>query len=679
MTFLYPGFLWALFILTIPVLIHLFNLRRYKKLPFTNVRFLKELQKQTRSTRTLRQYLVLIARILALLFLVLAFAQPFIPEDGNQKGSQRNVVLLYVDNSFSMEAESERGPSLEVAKIRADEIVKNYKETDRFCIVTNDFTSSTRLINREQALLQISEIESGPDSRDIEEVIKRLNTISAASDETFNTSVFMLSDFQFVRKEIKQDLVDTTTGYYLLPIRAEVLRNISIDSIFFEDPMVKLNEPARIIAKVTNHGIEDREGVNVSLRIDSELKATTTLDLPANVSVTTGFDFVIKESGWKEARLDINDDPIVFDDALYFSFPVKENVKILDLYSEEVSADINRIFKNDAYYNFVPVQFTSIDYSGISSYDLVILDHLPSLSSGLTKVLETYIKNGGSLVLFPTESGQEDQNKLAKSLNGSIYDELRTEEMQVASIDFEDDLFDNVFEKESANLNLPVVKRYFAMTSGPGSTNLIQLRNTRPFLASTINGKGRFYQFAVPLDRSFGNLADHAILVPVMLKMSIQNSIRFPLWHDIGDMDPIRVEDEIRVSESGLRLVNNDYSIVPERIPGRSESLIAENGLIREAGSYQLLSGDRSIQYIAFNYSRSESETLLPDDEDLKEIFSQKNVRILDAISNNVGLQLKNEDMGRRFWAECLLLSLFFILIEILLLRFWPLRVKSPK
>lgn len=680
MTFLYPGFLWALGVLIIPVLIHLFNLRRYKKVMFTNVRFLKELQKQTRSARTLRQWLVLLSRMLALAFLVFAFAQPYIPVDGDENNIRGHVVIIYIDNSFSMEAESERGPSIEVAKLRADEIIKNFSETDRFCILTNDFTTSTRLVNRDQALSQVGEIESGPESRDMDELSGRIGSVLTHVDTSKKASVFLLSDFQFVQKGMTQQPADTFSSYYLLPIRARVLRNMGIDSMYFADPMVKLNEAVRMNVKVFNHGVQDREGVNISLKLDGELKSTTSLDVPANSSVTTGFDMVIREGGWKEAQVALIDEPVVFDDVFYFSFPVKEKVHILDLYEEEANKDLGRIYGNDPYYQLDAVKTTSMDYAAISGYDLVILDHLTSISSGLVKVLEAYVNAGGSLVMFPSVDGLAGLNTLANAVNAPVFGGLETRQMDVAFIDYEHELFDNVFEEVSTNIDLPALNRYYRINPRPGTASLIRLRNNQPFLTVTQYGKGSVYQFAVSLDRQFGNLPDHAILVPVMLKMSLQSSIRYPLWYTIGEMKPMRVDDHHRPSESGLQLVKGDYRIVPERIPDRNETLIAENGQVQEAGNYQLLQEEKNIQRMSFNYDRKESVTDLPDEEELHEIFSRKNFRILDAVGTNIGQQLKNEKLGKRFWASCLLLSLFFILIEILLLRLWPLRVKSkPK
>ena len=86
MQFIYPAFLWALAALAIPIIIHLFYFRRFKKVAFSNVKFLQEVKEETSMRSRLRNLLVLLVRCLALAALVFAFAQPFIP-------SEKDVVL----------------------------------------------------------------------------------------------------------------------------------------------------------------------------------------------------------------------------------------------------------------------------------------------------------------------------------------------------------------------------------------------------------------------------------------------------------------------------------------------------------------------------------------------------------------------------------------------------------
>ena len=116
MNFLYPGFLFALLTIAIPIVIHLFNFRKFKKVYFSNVQFLKEAKEQNSSREKLKHLLVLLCRVLAIIFLVLAFARPFISSGDGFSPSARNVVNIYIDNSYSMETVNKEGSLLDEAK-----------------------------------------------------------------------------------------------------------------------------------------------------------------------------------------------------------------------------------------------------------------------------------------------------------------------------------------------------------------------------------------------------------------------------------------------------------------------------------------------------------------------------------------------------------------------------------
>src|SRR5262245_60117976 len=100
MSFSYPTFLWALAALAIPIIIHLFNFRKTTRILFSNTRFLEQVRQETTQKRKLKQYLILASRLLFVFFLVMAFAQPYLP--AREQINPGREMTLYVDNSYSM-------------------------------------------------------------------------------------------------------------------------------------------------------------------------------------------------------------------------------------------------------------------------------------------------------------------------------------------------------------------------------------------------------------------------------------------------------------------------------------------------------------------------------------------------------------------------------------------------
>ena len=114
-----PLFLIGLVAIAIPIAVHLFNFRRYRKVYFSNVERLEQLQMETRRQSTLRRLLILAARILAIVFLVLAFARPVVPSKNGATRVGSNDVSVYIDNSFSMGNTDAGGTLLEKAKTKS--------------------------------------------------------------------------------------------------------------------------------------------------------------------------------------------------------------------------------------------------------------------------------------------------------------------------------------------------------------------------------------------------------------------------------------------------------------------------------------------------------------------------------------------------------------------------------
>jgi len=131
MQFKHPEILYFLFLLVIPILVHLFQLRRFKKEYFTNVQFLKELSIQTRKSSAIKKWLLLFTRLLLLTFLILAFAQPFFPGKDSQKSTNEMYIIL--DNSYSMQAKGKKG---ELLKRAVQDLLEQTPEAQNFSLIT---------------------------------------------------------------------------------------------------------------------------------------------------------------------------------------------------------------------------------------------------------------------------------------------------------------------------------------------------------------------------------------------------------------------------------------------------------------------------------------------------------------------------------------------------------------
>ena len=226
MQFLYPGFLAALGFLAIPIIVHLFNFVRYKKIYFSNVHFLKEVKEQTQSRSKLKHLLVLAARLLVIFFLVFAFAQPFIPAKNAIIKQGTKAVSIYIDNSFSMAALGKNGTLLEEAKKDASEILKAFGPSDKFQLLTNDFLGKHQhWVNKKVFNEMLEEVKISPAVRKIDEVIGRQKDLIATANENVKLS-YVISDFQQSGFNLAQLKSDSTISCHLIHLEGNKTPNV---------------------------------------------------------------------------------------------------------------------------------------------------------------------------------------------------------------------------------------------------------------------------------------------------------------------------------------------------------------------------------------------------------------------------------------------------------------------
>lgn len=316
MSFVHPSFLWALTALSVPIIIHLFNFRRYKKVYFTNVRFLKELQIESKSRSRLKEWLILLVRCLIILFLVLAFAQPVILHQRTDN-SQEKVVSIYLDNSFSTENLSKLGPVFQREKVKCKEIVNAFNNSCKFHLITNDFEGRhQRLLTKQDALQAIDEIKVSASTRKLSNVLER-QTAFLKNNSLKSNTIYCLSDAQKSTFNLQEWEPDTAIAVTLLPQEVNAINNVFIDSCWFETPVQQKGQILHLHAKIVNNSSSSIEAGSAKLYVNNQQVALSSYSAMPNESRVVDFKFECKNEGLNFGSLKIEDYPITFDDKLF--------------------------------------------------------------------------------------------------------------------------------------------------------------------------------------------------------------------------------------------------------------------------------------------------------------------------------------------------------------------------
>jgi hypothetical protein len=660
MNFLYPAFLWALCVLAIPVIIHLFNFRKTRRVFFSNTRILKQVKEVTTAKRKLKHYLILLSRILVLLFLVLAFAQPIIPAT-DQLDSHRDITI-YLDNSLSMSAQLEgRRRALDIGVAFVQEIVNLFPPDTRYRLITNDFAPfSNSLKARDEVIDLLTQVKLSPVSRTAADVMTRIRLAERGADE----EVFWVSDFQ--RSTFgSPEPADTNVRWHLVPIYPSVSDNVFVDTAYLDNPFAIGQEKNSLRVEVRNDGNREREQLNLKLTINGIQAATTAVTIPAGGVSEVGFDLATGLTGLNKAHVTFNDLPVSFDNDFYLALNYTERINVLEIKASSQSTAVEQVFGNRQVFNYNGFPAGNFNYSLLSQADLVVVNGI-NPDESLTLALRTFLNNFGTLLFIPGPKGNVESYRALLQLPVSAEEEAIMQELDVP--DFSNPFFENVFEERSVGMAMPRATKYLEW--GDDRSAILRFKNGTPFLSSYMQS-GRLYVLATPLQETFTDFSKNALFVPVMYRMAStarKNASR--LYYSLSE-NFVSLKVDSLAGEESLRLKGDQEIIPAQRIAG-DRVLLDIPGYSLTRGFYYVTAPEDTLDLLAFNLDRDESlMATYRTEEVLNHLGEGSHVTIFQAGSTEAfSNEIKARYLGEPLWKYALTLALLFLLIEILLIRF---------
>ncbi|NIJ54880.1 BatA domain-containing protein [Dyadobacter arcticus] len=683
MSFLFPSFLWGLLAVSVPIAIHIFNFRRTKRVYFTNVAFLKAVETKTRSVRQIKHWLVLASRILAVTCLALAFAQPFLPAESKVAIDKKGITSLYLDNSMSMETELNNKRYLDIATGRLSELLGIFKNATSLQLITNDFSAQEQgLYPAEKLRDRLTTIGLSNTPRTLDQIYKRQENLVARHQSSGKNQFFWFSDFQkSTAGNLSELKADTTNQLFLVPVQAEVEKNVFVDSAWLNTPFIRELQNNILFVKVSNSGKEEAKNVVLKLSLDNTQASTASVNVPANGTATAKFNFNLKGKGFKKGQITFDDFPVTFDNDYYFVLNSSPLIRVLHIYGEKFSGNyIENVYDNDSLFSLQSFSAQNVDPGLIKSSDLVILESVASLSGTLPQDLQDFVRKGGSLAIVPPVSPNADN--YGRFLSGFGINGLNSTGnaspalIEIAAPDRNNPFFSDVFEesvRQEINLNLPSASPVWSW--GNTGQLLLAMRDGQTYLNQVSAGNGKVYLVAAPLNPQFGSMAQHAIFVPIMYKIAA-SSVRAQRTSYTFDENPI----SLTINDAGpnpvFKLRRNKTELIPvQRITGNQLLLeIPEGDQLGEgltAGYYELVNGTKTEQIIALNHNNAESKLQYFSPDELRAVFAgQKNVQVFDRIDDDAfSTAFEQQNMGTTLWKYFLYAALFFLLLEITLIR----------
>ncbi len=678
MNFLLPSYLFGLSLIAVPVIIHFFNFQRAKKVYFTNVAFLSSVKDITNSRNKLKNLLVLLARVLFITFLVLAFARPFIPNKNAGDLNNSNYVSIYMDNSYSLQNEYNEKRLFDLGVSYVDQISAIFSSNTLFQLVDNSLEGNLSFFYEKDRLNEkLYELGFSNSGRSLDHILTR--QLQAVDDNGAKSGnhIFWISDFQKSSiGDLGSLIPDSLNNFYLVPLQANRKTNIYIDSVWLDNPFIKQQENNQLFVKVINYGDEEVENRSIKLYIDDKQVSSTTLSLNAGESKELELTFAVSDAGEKNCKLEIEDFPVSFDNEFYFILKVAPKIRIINIHDGRYSF-VPNVYGNESFFEVINFDVNALDYNVLNSADLIVLENLHEIDNALLIALQRAINNGTSIAVFPDlDADIASFGSLVDLPITSVRPVKVDNAYQQTSLkvpENENPFFEGVFEKVSSSMSMP---KAAAVIDWPNiGNNLLRYRNEKPFLSVIENRNSKVYLFSTSLNPELTDFPRHALFVPVMYKIAISSKLKNNRLSYSFNENIASIELDSFAKNDIFKLKYDDFELIPSQRIVDNQLLInipknnieAGNYLVEETNSQDLFGS------IAFNYDKSESELDYYSSEELGEIFkAYPNVQIFNSSEvDDFTKEFSTRNIAKPLWRYALLLALFFLLLEVLLIRFW--------
>lgn len=678
MKFVHPNILYFLLLLSIPIIIHLFNFRRYKKLYFSSLIFIKKVEKETSTTKKLRHYIILACRLLAFTALIFAFAQPYIPKNEQSK-SYSNVVPIYLDNSMSMSAKGSNGDLLNQAKASVRRIVENYPLEQNYLLITNNMSGDEhRLITRSELEDKLEYIDLSPLSRSLVSPLESSNEYLESINYDGDKQYYLISDFQSHILDKTEAEIDTNAFYSIIQLEPQIKENLYIDSVWFDQTFRRVNMNNALNIRIQNTGLKELTNVELSLTINGNRRQTLT-DLNANGSTIATINYTDKTPGIKEGVVELIDQNIYFDNHYHFSYNVDTGIEVLIINGNENINYPSLVYKNDDFYQ---VNQTSIDHlktDELSKANLIVLNGVRSISSGIQTQLEHLVEQGIYLLIIPANNMEiESYNNLLGGFQLPLFKSVVGQDIRIGEILSENEFFYGMFDENVKRINMPPLKKYISSSTYTNANYLalVQYENNMPLVAINAENKRVFALYSA-IHPEFNDFGKSALFSSLLLRIGELSQGNPPLSLTLGSSDTYTLKNTIQ-NEAAVILKQDELEFIPEMTKDKggfisiSAQKLMDNTNIRD-GIFNILNRDENLGKVAFNYNRIESDMQYASKDDLQKYMNTLGIKhyVTREINNINDIQKLDINKPLEYWRILLILAIVFFILEMAVIKFW--------
>ncbi len=684
-SFLNTAVLVGLVALALPFLIHLLNRQKAKRVVFSSLAFLRQLQHKKMRRMKLKQWLLLFIRAIILGLLVLAFARPSLKTTSFLlKGSHaRTTAAIVLDNSMSMGVDTEKGQLFEQAKKTALDVIGNLQNGDAISVLFTtkeqplEMTRNFYSVEKAQHLLEAEPLSYrvGHMDRTLRQAVKWL-----AQSPNPNRELYIISDFQrsnFPRK-VTPIVTDPAIRSYLFYLPTASQPNVGLTRVALLDQILERNRPVKVKARAKNYGTDPVRDVLVQTYLNGRRVAQSSLSLAGHATGSALFLLTPENGRFQTGKVVLEDDPLLQDNRAYFTFfvPTQTRVLLVGKADErrfvrlalEPGKSTARSFLIQEMPRLLPGRLF------LKKTDILILVDPPGFQSGAVDEIQQFLQNGGRLVLIPggAVSPRRYNEDFLSALHLPIFKEPvgrpgQTQSYQTwGSIDFAHAIFQGMFKEKHPVLESPHF--FFSLKVGfaKNADEIIQYRDGNPFLLDLRVGKGRVFLFTSGVSPDWSDWAVKPIFAPLLYR-----SVSFLASTGNLQQKPLLVGEPLTfvLNEPQKRLVivkPNGQEVDVKTVAHGGQPTVAFKDT-DEPGIYTLYGGRVKKHVWAVNVHPEESDLEQLSISAVKKLLG-KNVWELQP-GQNFAQVIQESRFGRELTTYFLYAALLLLVLEMVLAR----------
>ncbi len=636
MQFKHPEILYFLFLLVIPILVHLFQLRRFKKEYFTNVRFLQQISIQTRKSSQIKKWLLLATRLLLLAFLILAFAQPYFAAKDSKNSN--NSMYIVLDNSYSMQAKGQKGSLLPRA---VEDLLEHIPENQTFSLMTNSETfwnTDVKSIRKELQHLNYSPLPFQLESA--------MSKIKAHEPSSAKDIVVITDAIGLQTQQLKS--IDKSWNTTFITPKSEQKSNVAVDSVFVSQTSAQFYE---ISVQLTAYG--QTKELPMALYNREKLIAKTIVPMETASKLMR---FTIPKNDF-QGYVSITDNALSYDNIYYLSISKPKKTNVLSIGDADKSNFLNKIYTPDEF-NYINYSIRELDYNKIEENDAVVLNELNEIPQALQTTLKDFASKGGNIIVIPSmQCKLSNLNQFLSQLGQIQLQSPQASEKLITKISFNNPVFSSVFEKQVANFQYPKTQSQFGISNAYPA--ILSYEDQSVFLSSIQNPLGAVYVFAAALNTQNSNFQRSPLIVPVFYNMAQSMAKTGVAAYTIGENNPILVDATLGKDEI-VSIQNKREKFIPTQQILSNKVKLNCSEAPQLAGNYSVFQGNNALKNVSFNYSRSESKPDPNADNVLSDFTVKPNVEsFFDALISN--------RTDQSLWKWLVIFTLLFLTLEILI------------